>query len=98
MHIQPEALEALQDYDWPGNVRELQNYIERAVVMAEGDELTVELLPDVVSNRRQPATGQMRDADLESLTSKSWSSKDWPPAEPKRPACTRRSSTVSNGN
>ena len=33
-HIEPEALEALQDYHWPGNVRELQNYVERAVVMA----------------------------------------------------------------
>lgn len=47
-HIQKEALQAMQDYDWPGNVRELQNYIERAVVMAEGDELTVDLLPDIV--------------------------------------------------
>ena len=35
VHIQRAAMEALQDYDWPGNVRELQNYIERAVVMAE---------------------------------------------------------------
>ena len=33
-HIEPEALEALQNYHWPGNVRELQNYVERAVVMA----------------------------------------------------------------
>lgn len=48
VHIQREAMGALQDYDWPGNVRELQNYVERAVVMAEGDELTVELLPEGV--------------------------------------------------
>src|SRR5688572_23436456 len=45
VHIQAEAIEALQDYHWPGNVRELQNYVERAVAMADGDELTVELLP-----------------------------------------------------
>src|SRR6266446_1505344 len=44
VHIERKALDALQDYHWPGNVRELQNYIERAVVMAEGDELTAELL------------------------------------------------------
>jgi transcriptional regulator with PAS, ATPase and Fis domain len=50
VHIQKEALAALQDYDWPGNVRELQNYVERAVVMAEGDELTLELLPETVLN------------------------------------------------
>jgi transcriptional regulator with PAS, ATPase and Fis domain len=48
VHIEREALEALQDYDWPGNVRELQNYIERAVVMAEEDELTRDLLPESV--------------------------------------------------
>src|SRR5690606_15798517 len=48
VHIQREALEAMQDYHWPGNVRELQNYVERAVVMAEGDELTVDLLPESV--------------------------------------------------
>ena len=48
VHIEREALQALSDYDWPGNVRELQNYIERAVVMAEGDELTRDLLPEAV--------------------------------------------------
>jgi len=47
-HIERRALEALQAYDWPGNVRELQNYIERAVVLAPGDELTMDLLPDTV--------------------------------------------------
>ncbi len=52
VHIDPRALAALQQYDWPGNVRELQNYVERAVVMATGDELTVELLPPIVSKGR----------------------------------------------
>lgn len=47
-HIDRKALEALQDYRWPGNVRELQNVIERAVVMATGEELTTELLPPTV--------------------------------------------------
>ena len=51
VHIQPKAIEALQDYHWPGNVRELQNYVERAVVMADGDELTIDLLPDAVLGR-----------------------------------------------
>lgn len=45
VHIGPGTMEALQSYDWPGNVRELQNYVERAVVMSETDELTVDLLP-----------------------------------------------------
>jgi DNA-binding NtrC family response regulator len=51
-HIDPRAITALQNYDWPGNVRELQNYIERAVVMANGDELTADLLPTNVTKGR----------------------------------------------
>jgi transcriptional regulator with PAS, ATPase and Fis domain len=68
VHIQPQAMQALQDYDWPGNVRELQNYIERAVVMADGDELTTELLPDTVMAGKVPRHPRIRAADLESLT------------------------------
>jgi DNA-binding NtrC family response regulator len=68
-HIQPAAMEALQAYDWPGNVRELQNYIERAVVMADGDELTTELLPENVIEGKTPrGNARLRGADLESLT------------------------------
>jgi DNA-binding NtrC family response regulator len=39
------------DYDWPGNVRELENVIERAVVLANGPSLTVDLLPDNMMGR-----------------------------------------------
>ncbi len=60
VHIQPEAIEALQDYDWPGNVRELQNYAERAVAMADGDELTLELLPDAVLGRPERRGGRAK--------------------------------------
>jgi DNA-binding NtrC family response regulator len=69
MHIEPKALAALQDYHWPGNVRELQNYVERAVVMAGGDELTTDLLPETVLRgpKLRPA-GRPRAADLETLT------------------------------
>jgi transcriptional regulator with PAS, ATPase and Fis domain len=68
VHIQRDAMDALEKYHWPGNVRELQNYVERAVVMAEGDELTVELLPDVVMGRTKPRMGRAKPADLDSLT------------------------------
>ena len=68
VHIQKEAMQALQDYHWPGNVRELQNYIERSVVMADSDELTVQLLPGCVSGA-SPAnvSNESRPADFESL-------------------------------
>jgi DNA-binding NtrC family response regulator len=67
VHIQAAAIAALQDYHWPGNVRELQNYVERAVAMADGDELTVELLPDAVLGRCERRAGRLRGVDLESL-------------------------------
>jgi DNA-binding NtrC family response regulator len=67
VHIQPAAIEALQEYHWPGNVRELQNYVERAVAMAEGDELTIELLPDAVLGRGERRSGRVRGVDLETL-------------------------------
>ncbi len=47
-HVDPKAMEMLCRYEWPGNVRELQNYVERAVVLAPGDELTCDLLPEAV--------------------------------------------------
>jgi two-component system response regulator AtoC len=37
-----EALQAIARYPWPGNVRELKNAVERAVLIAEGPEITVE--------------------------------------------------------
>ena len=48
LNLHPDAMQALKQYRWPGNVRELQNYVERSVVMAETDELTVDLLPACV--------------------------------------------------
>jgi transcriptional regulator with PAS, ATPase and Fis domain len=35
----------LKEYDWPGNTRELKNMIERAVILADKEVLTVDLLP-----------------------------------------------------
>lgn len=67
VHIEGAAMEALQEYAWPGNVRELQNYVERAVVMATGDELTVDLLPDVVRGQSTSPSGSFRRMDFESL-------------------------------
>jgi transcriptional regulator with PAS, ATPase and Fis domain len=68
VHIERQALEALCQYDWPGNVRELQNYIERAVVMASGDELTSDLLPEAVTTGKRPASSRLAEADVEALT------------------------------
>ena len=37
--VSPEAMERLKTYRWPGNIRELRNAVERAMLLAEGDEL-----------------------------------------------------------
>jgi DNA-binding NtrC family response regulator len=43
--LRPESLLMLQSYAWPGNVRELKNFIERAVLVATGAELSPEHFP-----------------------------------------------------
>ena len=46
--IAAEALSLLVRYDWPGNVRQLENALFRAVVLADGDELTLAEFPQIV--------------------------------------------------
>ncbi|HEY0762754.1 MAG TPA: sigma-54 dependent transcriptional regulator [Pyrinomonadaceae bacterium] len=43
------ALRRLVEYNWPGNVRELKNTIDRAVIMADGDEIAPKDLPDEIT-------------------------------------------------
>jgi DNA-binding NtrC family response regulator len=53
--ITPPALRRLVEYHWPGNVRELRNAVERALILAEGDELTAKDLPEEIgAGSRQP--------------------------------------------
>ena len=44
--FEPGAEELLASYSWPGNVRELENAIERAVLLAEGNLVQVQNLPE----------------------------------------------------
>lgn len=44
LNFNKNAVEAIRRYQWPGNVRELANAIERAVILAETEEITPELL------------------------------------------------------
>jgi DNA-binding NtrC family response regulator len=44
--IDYEAMQALLAYDWPGNIRELRNTIERAIVLSDGEMITIHDLTD----------------------------------------------------
>src|SRR5262249_37115516 len=58
-------LEALRQYSWPGNIRELQNVIERAVILARGGPLRLDVaLPAGVSDRAvKPRDRMAEDAN-----------------------------------
>ncbi|MCC6915771.1 PEP-CTERM-box response regulator transcription factor [Nitrosomonas sp.] len=48
LNFSQDALDAISNHSWPGNIRELENCIKRAVIMAEGSQITAEdlgLLP-----------------------------------------------------
>jgi len=54
--IAPEVLALLESYSWPGNVRELENAIERAVVIAPGDDISRECLRPEISDPQSIVT------------------------------------------
>lgn len=45
-----EAVDAMIDYDWPGNVRELENMVEQLLVMAQGEVIIFDDLPNRFKN------------------------------------------------
>ena len=51
------VIEALASHDWPGNVRELSNVIERMVVLARTEVLSLDDLPEAIGNRAQHVAG-----------------------------------------
>jgi len=53
-----EAQTYLMRYDYPGNVRELENAIERAVTLAEGNEITAADLPPTLREQHMPLLGR----------------------------------------
>jgi DNA-binding NtrC family response regulator len=53
--LTPEARKVMTDYAWPGNVRQLESAIERAILLCEGDLITVEDLPLEVRQETRPA-------------------------------------------
>jgi formate hydrogenlyase transcriptional activator len=72
--ISKGALEAMQQYSWPGNVRELQNFLERAVILTEGDALQIPALPSRLPIRTEEMTlaEAEREHILHALEESNW--------------------------
>lgn len=58
-----QTLRTFRSYSWPGNVRELKNCIERALVVSEGESITLRDLPDSV-RKNDDSSGQKRYLDI----------------------------------
>jgi len=63
--LAPSALRRLVEYHWPGNVRELRNTVERAMILADGDEVTAKDLPEGAGDgpRQSKAAAAKPDAE-----------------------------------
>jgi transcriptional regulator with PAS, ATPase and Fis domain len=67
--VTPDALELLRTYRWPGNIRELRNAVERAMLLADGEWLTADLLPVTAARASTAQTMELPEegVNLETL-------------------------------
>jgi DNA-binding NtrC family response regulator len=63
--FEPTAMQALLDHPWPGNVRELEHVIERTVLMAKGEQVSVEDLGLRARTDSGPTLSEMKLEDAE---------------------------------
>ena len=67
--VNDSLCEFLKDYDWPGNVRELENSVERAIILAKGEELDIDDFKHIKSNGANAAiNGNGRENSLTPLS------------------------------
>jgi len=67
--IPDEAVEAMMNWTWPGNIRELENFIERSVILSEGNRLRAPLaeLRQEVSKRQPDSEVTLRDRERDHI-------------------------------
>ncbi|MEZ6060884.1 MAG: sigma 54-interacting transcriptional regulator [Planctomycetaceae bacterium] len=71
--IDKDALAALEKHAWPGNIRELENTIERAVILAEGETITVRDLPSEIADAPALTTvAESKRTEAPSVFGDSW--------------------------
>ncbi|HXH62800.1 MAG TPA: sigma-54 dependent transcriptional regulator [Gemmatimonadales bacterium] len=59
-----EAMDAIMVYDWPGNVRELENALERAVILAKGESIDRNAIPDKITEpKAEPLVAERSHAN-----------------------------------
>lgn len=66
-HISPAAMQRISAYSFPGNVRELENIIERAVVLADGQVIMPEHLPQRLQGQERRRARQERTGSFSTL-------------------------------
>lgn len=52
--VENDVMKKLVQYEWKGNIRELENLIERAVLLSEGDLITIKELPSYIKGKDEP--------------------------------------------
>ncbi|MET0286992.1 MAG: sigma-54 dependent transcriptional regulator [Polyangiales bacterium] len=62
--VAPDALRKLMRHAFPGNVRELENMVERAIVLAEGDTITLDDLPEHLREDADPLALTLGSGEL----------------------------------
>jgi formate hydrogenlyase transcriptional activator len=63
--IPDEAVQAMTSWKWPGNIRELENFIERSVILSDGDRLNEPLAELREEISRQPSDSDVTLRDRE---------------------------------
>ncbi|MCA1637797.1 MAG: sigma-54 dependent transcriptional regulator, partial [Acidobacteria bacterium] len=69
-NLSPNVLSLMENYYYPGNVRELENIIERAVVIAPTDEITIDCLrpevrdPNLARDMIKDTEGSSEEVDI----------------------------------
>ena len=67
--IPEEATKAMMQWSWPGNIRELENFIERSVILSEGNRLSPPLgeLREEITPKASESDGTLRDREREHI-------------------------------